>query len=273
MLQELPTLSPAQYTLVYNVFSFTVATMAAAFVFFVMSQKTLAAKYQITMIVSALVAFVAAYHYWHLVSRWEHAYALNQSIGMYEPTGDLFTDAYRYADWILTVPLLLVEYVLVLDLAEGETGPVAWKLGFAGVLMVLLGYPGVATGRVELFGWRGLWGLFSTLPFVYILYTLFVGLQNAIEEHSEKVTTLLQNARLLLLASWAYYPVAYILPMIHGTQYPTKTPVTVVGLQIGYAIADLVAKAGFGVLVYHIARQQSIEDGFRVDDHAPSTAS
>lgn len=262
MLQELPTLSPAQYSLVYNMFSFTIATMAAAFVFFVMAQKNLAPKYRISMMISALVVFIAGYHYFRIFNSWEGAYELSQ--GLYEATGDPFNDAYRYVDWLLTVPLLVVELVLVMDLPKGKSGPLAAKLGFAAALMIALGYPGEVSGDTSLFGTRGLWGFLSTLPFIYILYVLFTGLGDILEEQSSEVATLLENARLLLLATWGFYPIVYMVPMfIDG--YMSEAPGAVTAIQVGYTIADILAKAGYGVLIYNIARQKSIEEGFDVD--------
>jgi len=271
MLQELPQLAPGQYILVYNMFSFTIATMAAAFVFFVMAQKNIAPKYRISMMISALVVFIAGYHYFRIFNSWEHAFALNQSMGMYEPTGDLFNDAYRYVDWLLTVPLLVVELVLVMDLPEGESGPLAAKLGFAAAFMIILGYPGEASTSTDFFGYRGLWGFLSTLPFLYILYVLFTGLGDILEQQSGKVATLIRNARLLLFATWGFYPIVYMVPMF-VSGYPTNAPATVITLQVGYTIADILAKAGYGVLIYHIARQKSIEEGFDVGEYVTPAA-
>lgn len=265
MLQDLPTLSPAQYSLVYNMFSFTVATMSAAFVFFVLAQKNLAPKYRISMMVSALVVFIAGYHYFRIFNSWEGAYALNQSMNMYEPTGESFNDAYRYVDWLLTVPLLTVELVLVMDLPEGESGPLAAKLGFAAALMIALGYPGEISGDTSLFGVRGLWGFLSTLPFVYLLYVLFTQLGDVIQKQSSEVATLIGNARLLLLFTWGFYPIVYMVPMFVGG-FPAEAPGTMATLQVGYTIADILAKAGYGVLIYNIAKQKSIEEGFNVNE-------
>jgi len=273
MLQELPALTPEQYSLVYNMFSFTIATMAAAFVFFVMAQKNLAPKYRISMMVSALVVFIAGYHYWRIFNSWEHAFALNEAAQMYEPTGDLFNDAYRYVDWLLTVPLLVVELVLVMDLPKGESGPLAAKLGFAAALMIILGYPGEASSNAEFFGYRGAWGFASTIPFIYVLYKLFFGLGDVIQRQSGEVATLLGNARLLLFLTWGWYPIVYMIPMAYGGAFPSETPGTVVALQVGYTIADIAAKAGYGVLIYNIARQKSIEEGYNVDKMTePATA-
>jgi bacteriorhodopsin len=271
MLQELPALSPGQYSLVYNMFSFTIATMTASFVFFVMSQKNLAPKYRISMMVSALVVFIAGYHYWRIFNSWEGAYQLSQQAGMYQPTGDLFNDAYRYVDWLLTVPLLVVELVLVMDLPKGESGPLAFKLGFAAALMIALGYPGEASANTQLIGYRGLWGFLSTLPFLYVLYTLFAGLGDVIDRQSGEVATLLKNARLLLLLTWGWYPIVYMVPMF-VSGYPSNAPGTVVTLQVGYTIADIAAKAGYGVLIYNIARQKSVEEGFDVDQYSEPVA-
>jgi bacteriorhodopsin len=245
--------------------------MAASFVFFVMAQKNLAPKYRISMMVSALVVFIAGYHYWRIFNSWEGAYALNQSMGMYEPTGDLFNDAYRYVDWLLTVPLLVVELVLVMDLPEGESGPLAAKLGFAAALMIALGYPGEVSADSSLFGTRGLWGFLSTLPMLYVLYTLFVGLGDVIEKQSDKVATLFGNARLLLLATWGFYPIVYMVPMFVGG-FPSEAPGTIATIQVGYTIADITAKAGYGVLIYNIARAKSAEEGFDVDEYSAPVA-
>jgi Bacteriorhodopsin len=270
MLQELPALSPGQYSLVYNMFSFTVATMAASFIFFVLAQKNLAPKYRISMMVSALVVFIAGYHYFRIFNSFGGAFELTG--GMYEATGDPFNDAYRYVDWLLTVPLLVVELVLVMDLPEGESGPLATKLGIAAALMIALGYPGEAGSSTELFGARGLWGFLSTLPFLYVLYVLFTGLGDVLEQQSSEARALLSNARLLLLLTWGWYPIVYMVPMF-VSGYPTEAPGTFVTLQVGYTIADLAAKAGYGVLIYNIAKQKSIDEGYNVDKQVePATA-
>jgi bacteriorhodopsin len=247
-------------------FSFTIATMTSAFVFFVMARNNLAPKYRISMMVSALVVFIAGYHYFRILNSWDGAYALSTAAGMYQPTGDLFNDAYRYVDWLLTVPLLTVELVLVMGLPKDERGPMAAKLGFLAAAMIVLGYPGEVSSDASLFGARGLWGLLSTIPFVWILYILFTQLGDTIQRQSSRVATLLGNARLLLLATWGFYPIAYMIPMAFPESYPSNAAGTVVALQVGYTIADVLAKAGYGVLIYNIAKAKSEEEGFNVNE-------
>jgi bacteriorhodopsin len=120
--------------------SFAVAAMFGSFAFFVMAQKIVGAKYQASMMVSSLVVLIAGYHYYRIMGSWEEAYVLTD--GVYQLSGKPFNDAYRYVDWLLTVPLLLVELVLVLNLSKGKTGPMLRNLIIAAVLMIGLGYPG-----------------------------------------------------------------------------------------------------------------------------------
>jgi bacteriorhodopsin len=272
MFQELPTLDPAQFSLVYNMYSFTIATMVAAFFFFFMARKRLAPKYRISMIVSGLVVLIAGYHYFRIFNSWDAAFVFDKADMVYEFSGKAFNDAYRYVDWLLTVPLLVVELVLVLGLPDDESRGLMARLGFAAALMIALGYPGEIAHSAELFGARGLWGFLSTLPFIYILYVLFTELGDTIQKQSGRVATLLGNARLLLLATWGFYPIAYMIPMFFEG-YPTETAGAVVAIQVGYTICDILAKAGYGVLIYAIARAKSEEEGYEIgQEYAGQTA-
>ncbi|MBO6575675.1 MAG: bacteriorhodopsin [Rhodothermales bacterium] len=249
---ELPTLTPGEYSLVYNFFSLTIASMLAAFVFFIMGQSRVAPKYRISLMVSALVVGIAAYHYFRISSSWAGAYVMAD--GLYTASGAPFNDAYRYVDWLLTVPLLLVELVLVLQLTREKSGPMLTKLVIAATAMIALGYPGEITTDVTA---RAIWGALSTVPFIYILYVLWVELGKVLVTQPERVRILTRNIRLLLLATWGFYPIAYLGPMLGfgGGE-------AVVFLQVGYSLADVLAKAGFGVMIYAIARAKSDADGW-----------
>jgi bacteriorhodopsin len=248
-------LTMGQYSLVFNMLSFTIATMSAAFVFFVMGQSRLAPKYRISMIVSSLVVGIAAYHYFRIAESWSHAFIL--TAGKYVPSGVPFNDAYRYVDWMLTVPLLLVELILVLNLAREKSGPLLTRLTIAAFLMIVTGYPGeVASDSTT----RAVWGFISTLPFVYIVYVLWVELGKVMETQPERVRVLFRNMRLLILATWGFYPIVYMAPF-----FGLAGANIAVSVQIGYTIADVLAKAGYGVLIYAVARNKSENDGWSLD--------
>lgn len=246
-------LTAGQYLLVYNAFSFTLATMAAATLFLWLSRPQVAPQYRTALLISGLVTAIAAYHYYRIFESWNAAYTLRG--GIVTETGFGFNDAYRYVDWLLTVPLLLLELVLIMRLSAEETARRAWRLGLAAALMIALGYPGeIAADN----GTRALWGTLSTIPFLYIVYELFVGLGEAVRKQPEGARSLVGVARWLTFMSWGFYPIVYMIPYTSLSGSAVET-----GVQVGYTIADLVAKAGVGVLIFLIARKKSEAEGFQ----------
>lgn len=259
----MPDLSFFQYNLVYNMFSFTIAAMLASFAFFILARDRVAPQYRISLIISALVVGIAGYHYFRITDSWAHAYELVGN--SYVATGKPFNEAYRYVDWMLTVPLLMVELVLVMGLASGLTKSLLFRLSTAAFLMIALGYPGEvlpADQKTSMMSAYGMWGFLSTIPFVYILYVLWVELGKTMDKQPPKVRVLLRNIRLLTLATWGFYPIAYMGPFIgFGSGAGGE-----VFVQVGYTIADVLAKCGYGVMIYHIARAKTEA----ADDSAPS---
>ena len=250
---ELPVLTMGQFDLIYNAFSFGIASMGAGFIFFMAARSHVGAKYRPALLVSALVVAIAAYHYFRIFESWSAAYVLDG--GSYVPSGESFNDAYRYIDWLLTVPLLLVEAVAVLALARAQSASLIARLSIAAVAMIVLGYPG-EIAAFEDTGTRFLWGTLSSIPFVYILWVLWGELGRALESQPPEVRVLVRNLRLLLLLTWGVYPIAYMAPFFGLTGAGA-----VVAIQLGYTIADVAAKPGFGLLIYGIARAKTVADG------------
>ena len=242
------TLTIGQYDLAYQLFSIAIACMGASFAFFVLARPNVGEKYRPALLVSAIVVAVACYHYFRILESWDKAFNLEN--GVYVASGIPFNDAYRYADWILTVPLLLVEAVAVLALARSVSGPMIGKLTIAAFLMIATGYPGEITTDTTT---RLIWGTISSIPFLYIVYTLWVELGTALASQTERVKVLMNNLRLLLLFSWGFYPIAYLVPVLFGG----TSAAGLIGLQVGYSLADIIAKAGFGTLIYFIALEKT----------------
>lgn len=255
----MPSLSVFQYSLVDNIFSMTVATMGAAAIFLFLSRSTVDEAYRPALMISGLVVTIACYHYFMIRHSWQDAYQLTPE--GYAGSGAGFNDFYRYADWILTVPLLMVELVAVLRLEKGRARSLLTRLVIAAALMIALGYPGEVISNPE--GWtaRVVWGALSSIPFFYILYVLWVELTQSVATQPAAAQGLIKLARLVILITWAVYPIAYA---FGGTEAALAAKAGggvdasgVVGLQVGYAIADMTAKAGFGLLIYFIARAKS----------------
>merc|ERR1712146_81428 len=133
---------------------------------------------------TGLVTFIAFYHYYRIFNSFDAAFTPCEVVdGVvnaakcdpetygYSPTGHSFNDAYRYMDWLLTVPLLLIEIVLVMKLSPEETKKQSLRLGVLSGLMILNGYPGESSGDAST---RWTYWTLSMLPFCYIVYTLFV---------------------------------------------------------------------------------------------------
>lgn len=248
----MPTLTPAEFSLVYNVMSLCIASMFAGALFFFFSRSQVAPKYRPALLISALVPTIACYHYFRIADSFASAYVLQA--GSYVASGALFNDAYRYADWLLTVPLLVVELVAVLGLAKLETRTLSTRLSIAAALMIVLGYPGeIATDS----GTAWLWWVLSMIPFLYIMATLFTRFGNAVNSQPSSVQPLVNKARGLVLITWSFYPIAYLAPYLGLSGSAGE-----VALQVGYTIADITAKVGLGIYIYFIAREKSDADGY-----------
>ena len=237
MLQEV-TLTGNQYLLVYNVFSLVVAAMFAAFVYFLLNVNQVSKQYRNAVVVSAIVVGIAGYHYFRIFTGWAD--------------GE-FNEGYRYADWLLTVPLLLIELLIVLGLVAAKRKALTIQLVVAAVLMLALGYPGeVATATST----KWIFWVLSMIPFVYILGTLVSQMSAAAKRESAGVAGALRVAMVLLLVAWLVYPIAYLFPVFFESGSSTAETVR----QVGYSVADLLAKPIYGLAILAVAKRRSAEE-------------
>jgi bacteriorhodopsin len=247
------TLSEGQYNLVYNSFSFVIASMGAAFVFFLLVRNRVAPRHRMALTLSTLVVAIALYHYVRIFNSWTEAFSFVD--GRFVQDGEPFNEGYRYIDWLLTVPLLLAELVVVLKLSATKTRSLLVRLTVAAAAMILLGWPGElsdpeSTARI-------VWFVASTIPFLYILYVLFGELGKSLGRQSASVRKLVDALRYIILGTWCVYPLAYIVPTVIDDPETAE-----VARQVGYSIGDVLAKPLFGLLVLAIALVKSREDGY-----------
>merc|ERR1712205_196812 len=172
-----------QYQAVYNTLSFSLASMSATTMYLWFRAGAVADKYKSAVYISGLVTFIAAYHYMRIFNSWVDAYDYSGDAYITHHDGPLltgvpFNDAYRYMDWLLTVPLLLMEIVLVMNLPEAEANSKCWSLGIFAALMIISGYRGelVISGDLST-RWEH-WFI-SMFFFSYVVYELLIGLANA----------------------------------------------------------------------------------------------
>jgi bacteriorhodopsin len=228
-------------------FSFGLIAMLACTVYTLVSQARVLPKYRNALVLSSMVTFIAAYHYFRIFNSFtESSEGGMVKVGNAQGT---FNEAYRYVDW--------VEVIAVLALAKAAASSLIGRLVPAATAMIALGYPGeIATDN----GSKILWGVLSTIPFLYILYVLFVELGKSLERQPEGVAATVGRLRLLLIATWGVYPISYLFPLlgIEGTD-------AFMYRQIGYTIADVLAKCVFGLTIYKIARMKSAAEGMKED--------
>jgi len=254
-----------QFQAVYNVLSFCLASMMATTMYLWARVVVVQERYKSAVVISGLVTFIAAYHYIRIFNSWVAAYEyvngrqvdpVSLTIQAPNLTGVPFNDAYRYMDWLLTVPLLLIEILLVMNLTPGQYTCKSWTLGLGSALMILSGYYGEHFVSGDL---TPRWNCFklSMVFFLYIVYELSAGLHSATSsEEDAKVRTKIRFAQWVTIFSWTTYPVVYLIPM-YGEKYGITAATAVVGIQIGYCVSDIISKCGVGLLICQISVAKS----------------
>lgn len=220
--------------------------MLAASVFFFFERSRMDDKWKLSLLVSGLITGIAAVHYYYMRD-------------YYMATGENPT-ALRYIDWTLTVPLMCVEFYL-LTKAAGAKKSLMWKLIAASVLMLVAGYIGEAFVPMNPDGTPGdgatthsvMWGVISTVGYIYVLYTAWAGevKQLADESNNPAVQKGIRALAWFVLVGWAIYPIGYM--CMPGGWLNTGLGWESANVDLFYNIADAINKIGFGLVVYGIA--------------------
>ena len=243
-----------QWSMVYNALSFGIAAMGSATIFFWLMIHNVAKPFKPALAITGIVTFIATYHYFRIFNSWTDAfdvtYSAKEAAFTVTSSGLPFNDAYRYVDWLLTVPLLLIELILVMQLPSDEATGKMWTLGLSSAAMVALGYPGEVQDDPE---GRWFWWAAAMVPFFYVVYELVVGLSEATQKQIPRVASITSSARYLTAFSWLTYPFVYMIKGV-GLEGAQATALE----QVGYSIADVVAKAVFGILVWRIAHEKTL---------------
>ena len=227
----------------YVAFTFFIGTMAmmAAAVFFFMEAGNTAPQWRTSVLVSGLITFIAAVHYYYM-----RGYNLD--------TGESPT-FFRYVDWLLTVPLMCVEFYLITKKVGAKVG-LLWKLIFASVVMLVTGYIGEAIHPEETVSW--VWGAISGLAYFYIVYLVWFGdVAKLASASTPAVNSAVKTLGWFVLVGWAIYPLGYILGTkggLFGIEMVTDREAAKAAMDIVYNIGDAINKIGFGLVIYALSR-------------------
>jgi|TARA_B100001540_G_scaffold316857_1_gene347869 bacteriorhodopsin len=207
--------------------------MVAATVFFFLERDRVVGKWKTSVTVAGLVTLIAAVHYFYMREVWV---VLGES-----PT------VYRYIDWLLTVPLQIIEFFLILAAITVVPTSLFWKLLVASVVMLVGGYMGEAGFMDITLGF-----VIGMIGWLYIIYEIFIGEASKINANSANAASqsAFKTIRLIVTVGWAIYPIGYVMG------YMTQSA-SIDSLNIVYNLADLVNKIAFGVAIWLAATRDS----------------
>ena len=212
-------------------FTFFIGTMAmmAASVFFFLSLDAGGGKWRTSMLVSGLITFIAAVHYY---------YMRDANVSGADVT------FYRYVDWILTVPLMCVEFYLILAKA-GATKKLMWQLIGLSTVMLVAGYIG-ETGDSPV-----LYGTISGIAYFVMVGMLWLGSPKALAEKAGGSVLEAYNALCwFILVGWSIYPIGYMIGTDGWYDFVDAIPLD---MDVVYNIGDAINKIGFGLVIYNLA--------------------
>ena len=218
--------------------SFWIISMAliAATVFFFLERDRVSPKWKTSLTVSGLVTLVAAVHYFYMRDVWV-------------ATGSTPT-VFRYIDWLITVPLLMIEFYLILAAITKVQGGVFWRLMIGTLVMLIGGYLGEA-------GYLAVWPAFiiGMAGWAFILYEIFLGQAGKISATNAPpaVQSAFSTMRLIVTFGWAIYPLGYFFGYLTGSG-PAESANA---LNIIYNAADVLNKIAFGLIIWSVAVSES----------------
>ena len=206
--------------------------MWASTIFFFYEGMRVSAKWRTSMVVAGLITFIAAVHYMYMRDFWV-------------ATGESPT-VYRYIDWILTVPLQMVEFFLILVAAGAAVSSGAfWRLLVGTLVMVVGGYLGEAGHISVLLGF-----IIGMIGWAVIIWEIFRGEASQAATTKESVTSAFNAMRLIVLVGWAIYPLGYVFGLMMGS-------VDADTLNWIYNLADFINKILFGLIIWNAAAKDS----------------
>ena len=215
-------------------FSFWLATaiMLASTVFFFVERNDVSGKWKTSLTVAGLVTGIAFWHY----LRMSEMNAAGEA-----------TTVYRYVDWLITVPLQIVEFYLILVAVTAVTSALFWRLLGASLVMLVFGFLGEA-GIID----ATLGFVFGMAGWIYIIYEVFSGEASKLAAGSGNKggQFAFNTLRLILIAGWAIYPIGYFLGYLGGGTDANT-------VNIIYNVADLVNKTAFGLAIWAGAKMDS----------------
>jgi len=245
--------STTQHALVGHAFAVALGVHLVGLVYFLAAQARLAPRYRMATVLSIAVMVASGLLFLRLGLSWTSAFA--EVDGLMVRTEQRFDGGLRYVNWLVTVPVLLVQVLYLFDLARDRVLRLRAVLVASGVSMVLLGYVGqFRLGQDD--AWALTWGALSTVPFVVLLVVLLPLLRGARAWLPPTAGETAGHLVWVILFFWGLYPIAYLVPVV------SPTAEGAVLAQLLFTAADIGSKVLSGVLLAKVLRLRSAADGY-----------
>ncbi|MFO8037632.1 MAG: bacteriorhodopsin [Anaerolineales bacterium] len=252
-LENLLTYNPVQWQIVAHILVLGFAAQAAGFVYFLTTMRDVAPRYRIASVLGSIVMVSAFLLLYAQSMSWQNSFVLEN--GAFVLGEGIFSNGFRYLNWLIDVPLLLLQLVIVLGLSAAAGRRLGILFVGSGAAMIILGYIGQFYETSNLTGlW--LWGAVSTIFYIVLLYLAWTEIGKALPRMPEVSVGMMKAIRWIFLIFWTFYPIAYIIPAI----LPTANGVVI--RQLLFTTADIVAKVIYGVMITKVAMDLSKAEGY-----------
>lgn len=260
-MENLFSYTPMAYQMVSQVLTLGFAVMLAALFYFILTMRTVAPRYRISSVLSVVVMVSAFLILYFQQASWVNAFSFNEASGLYERIAgaDLFTNGYRYLNWLIDVPMLLFQILFIVQISKSQRSRLRNWFFFSGAMMIITGYIGQfyeTTNTTALL----VWGAISTVFFVHVLYLMYRVIHEGKQEMVPAASRIMTGIWWLFVVSWMLYPGGYLMPVLMNSE------AGVVGRQITYTVADISSKVVYGVLLTQVAQILSRAEGYEYED-------
>lgn len=227
-----------------SMFMLGFVAMAAGGVWFVLERNDLKPEHRSVATYAAVIAFIAAVMY----------YVMKDVVGF--PGGAITAESIeatmplRYIDWLITTPLLLVEFALIVAIAGAATKGLVGRLVVADLVMIVFGYfgelsePGSANAYITF--------IISVLAWLYIVWVIYsLKVPDSAPDYAKRAVGIM---RLFVILGWAIYPLGTATQQFILVGGGDVAQAAAIAAMI-YVVADVLNKIGFGIVAVNAAKK------------------
>lgn len=247
--------APIQFEVVSNVLMFGVGAHMAGLVYFLLMRERVAPRYRTSTVLAAAVMLTSGLMLLRLSVNWQSAFTFDAGSGLFELAGTRFSNGFRYVNWLITIPMLVAQLLVVLDLRGRDLTGRFWLLAGVATGMTLTGYVGQfyeTTDTTRLL----IWGAVSTVFYGILLLVVLREIARALPDMSPEAAAWMRVVRILFVVAWAFYPGGYLVPLV------AASPDGIVARQTIFILADVISKVVYGIILSRIAQIRSADEGY-----------